>query len=1401
MADPFVVRMMARSQARRAGIARTTGDFSNKENVGVSDSTRTRLKQINSLYSEDSELAVNPLRPSILEPSESVNTLTSEPTNDRSSNKVPSAQTMNFDQSESLQPKTSPSRKDEGSTSPCRPRLKSLARRAQEMKNWEDDYTRATSNSHNSKVEVEGNLASSMHGYSHENYASNTRANIISQRSSTRAEGRSAVKTNGSLSPCHAVASVQGENIPPQYYFGDGPSGAHFNGSSCESPAIPNPSTNTSISFSSSSSYNTTPNLKNLTKLKMPRETTVLHQPKSPTSPTKKLVWDKGMLNSLISFNNDLQDGLEAQGFTPSDSRSRLYYDFKKETKPQSNDSGPVKPAPAQEKNELPTSHASLKPSTSNASLPPPPPVVVSYLPKSPCSSPTRGLGVRSPELKPAKDRARDTSPSKVGEMRSRWEQHIRQASPERADRSRSPRKSVVRSVSPKKMTSNQSSNSINELSPKKSGSTTAPQSPTRCSSPVRSPHMYLPQTQCGFSRGGPERRSWRDLSPHRPPPVGDVVKGEVPIPEAVPLVDQPFMSSVRERAAAFDNAGGKASPKDPAEMSVQERLALFSRKQGAVLVPKAPFGQPVPLKTLHGDAAAGARENSSKPLVNHSQPVLKPAKRLASEPSPAITQKLHQIQSGTRLPSPGKDKLPSFESQRKVFENIKDNWRANEINSKIQTERQKEMDVLLNRFKKPRQNIATLNPDTASKDTGRPRFPVESESEYLESDDSYTESTASEDTITQGETAGPPKPPRLFLESTSSSFLSDVPPSSPPPLLPTTLQQSPRHKQQTYSHRLNSTKIGEVQTSPKKTFVTKVKPGHIYPSLTDIESHSEVPDSQDEDETRDSSFSESVLTFASIESLGQKIQHAASTAMDKPLSMIAENTEASNSDVYGMSESTMDALGAIDDAIDEALDEEPTPPKRIRSQDDSPLNAYKTPKLNQNSPTHQEDHETLTHSISLYRKQKPEVTYTPVRQIVRRPDLRSPTPEPVSPSVTVSARIKELQEEVSEQQRVIAQASNAVTVVLQRPEQQGTPQHVEAEKLLLLASQKRQTSLNEIQRLKTEGALGQQSWSGDEDTCMGSISISNISVPLKQDFLRKGMKGDDLYHLMVLVKHREQVISSQLQTTPECVVEGSVTFPNLMALHHLTSDFNITLEVYALCTHPQRQHNIKKEPSRMKLTPLKRMQKHDSRVCSPSVQSPGGPYAVRTSAFQLVGFTHLNISTLTRNAWTLEKVPFSSPLDGHLLMRVSCSFEGGIVERGFLTMFEDVGGYGAWNRLWCVLNGMHLRYWRYPDDEGKKEACGQIDLRTCTTRRIELVARDVCARQHTFQLTCVQPARAKDISNLVQEVHGSTLVTKYLLSSDSKEERIIWCNKLNKSLANIRAWDPDALRPEDYHV
>lgn len=121
----------------------------------------------------------------------------------------------------------------------------------------------------------------------------------------------------------------------------------------------------------------------------------------------------------------------EAQGFTPTDSHSRLYYDFNKEQKPQQkNYQDPMKGVVTQhEKPQAPTSPSKvrgmslaelvrsnspvkLKSSAAekqeldstclpasqppNNSLPspppppPPPPVVVSCLPKTPIQSPTR---------------------------------------------------------------------------------------------------------------------------------------------------------------------------------------------------------------------------------------------------------------------------------------------------------------------------------------------------------------------------------------------------------------------------------------------------------------------------------------------------------------------------------------------------------------------------------------------------------------------------------------------------------------------------------------------------------------------------------------------------------------------------------------------------------------------------------------------------------------------------------------------------------------------------------------------------------------------------------------------------------------------------------------------------
>jgi actin-binding protein anillin len=43
------------------------------------------------------------------------------------------------------------------------------------------------------------------------------------------------------------------------------------------------------------------------------------------------------------------------------------------------------------------------------------------------------------------------------------------------------------------------------------------------------------------------------------------------------------------------------------------------------------------------------------------------------------------------------------------------------------------------------------------------------------------------------------------------------------------------------------------------------------------------------------------------------------------------------------------------------------------------------------------------------------------------------------------------------------------------------------------------------------------------------------------------------------------------------------------------------------------------------------------------------------------------------------------------------------VTHRGFLTMFDDVSGFGAWHRRWFLLQGNSLSYWKYPENQGKE--------------------------------------------------------------------------------------------------
>lgn len=161
--------------------------------------------------------------------------------------------------------------------------------------------------------------------------------------------------------------------------------------------------------------------------------------------------------------------------------------------------------------------------------------------------------------------------------------------------------------------------------------------------------------------------------------------------------------SSVLSKAAMFEAGSPKA--KDPAEMSLRERKALFEKNKGAAIVPKAPFGMAPSTKILHGDSKADAR-------------TVKTPASASSKTTP--TKSNHSSSSNSRTNS--KDNLDDDNvSQSSIGGGIRGKLAAlfskeqtiseTTIANKFKLEREKEMEMLQNRFhykannEKPEQN------------------------------------------------------------------------------------------------------------------------------------------------------------------------------------------------------------------------------------------------------------------------------------------------------------------------------------------------------------------------------------------------------------------------------------------------------------------------------------------------------------------------------------------------------------------------------------------------------------------------------------------------------------------------------------------------------------------------
>lgn len=191
-------------------------------------------------------------------------------------------------------------------------------------------------------------------------------------------------------------------------------------------------------------------------------------------------------------------------------------------------------------------------------------------------------------------------------------------------------------------------------------------------------------------------------------------------------------------------------------------------------------------------------------------------------------------------------------------------------------------------------------------------------------------------------------------------------------------------------------------------------------------------------------------------------------------------------------------------------------------------------------------------------------------------------------------------------------------------------------------------------------------------------------------------------HHLVCLLRCNEYVEATR--TVPTLPGLLAVKFPDTLHIKDVYADFKATLEIYGMIA--QREvlpHDIKYHINKKGANKTPKKKGAESRLIMPPIESAGGPNVVRTPALSRYGVVEFSLREIQRASWQLTKVTGVSPLQGVVHMKVNCELSVSIDHKGFLTMFEDVAGFGAWHRRWCSLHGHLLSYWRYPDDEKTK--------------------------------------------------------------------------------------------------
>ncbi|XP_013408740.1 anillin isoform X2 [Lingula anatina] len=877
---------------------------------------------------------------------------------------------------------------------------------------------------------------------------------------------------------------------------------------------------------------------------------------------------------------------------------------------------------------------------------------------------------------------------------------------------------------------------------------------------------------------------------------------GRPPLPRGVAPGGAPV--NARPRAP-------ESNEPDPTDRSVMSRMGMWedrvrSTAQNAPPRPNQPSTAPMTRPALK-------LPPGSVPKVP-AAPVT-PAAAVGSSPAKSKDSPVKSKVPGVKSPalSPTKASAHMRAMQEKLIQNMNKGWKDNEITAKVLAEREAEMKQLENRWK----DGIPLENENETKKAEPVVVPLKQEQASAQPvpatrKPSGSGSSGSSSSSSETESKGPDFEGKLNAMGFEVQSTADLQGNKSKVATLTLAQQQQQAKM---AEAKPQPKITVTEESYQRTTVKNQKTAHD--SFDDSEDGSD--ESFEATMSKYSAVADPNYNRGQAQTSRQATRQASTASMASSQSATSETSsqyserrdrgERSSADDEYDSQSDYDdedeeGEEGIDDLLDEAMDESEdsmqdekgAPQRRPPNGKTERLMSPKVASCE--SLVSSDGEKPLVHTVSFYRstrysKNGPAPKMTIVRHTSHSRSTEEEEEEedlPYMPERSIKQKIQELQDLVSQEQNVIMQTSNALNQCCGGGSSfAGSTEAVECNRLLLMACKRREAYLEEIHRLKNRHAKP------DQNKGKGSLTISDIRLPLKKDFVSKiGSKDDTAVHyFLIVLRNGPHVIVTQMVSTHDPMVRGSLDFPNLIKLNDVKSGFRYNLEVYGMTVRRDVHIPAKDTPKKKGFTPKKLLgfkgKGHSS------LHSPGGPTAVRSTAFQQIALLPITMDSLHQSSFGLEKVPFLCPLQGTIHLKLRCIMESRIEEHGFLTMFEDVSGFGAWHRRWCVLKDNKLKYWKYPDDEKIKEPIGSIDLKRVITDVVGLVTRDVCARPNTFQLLMVKDPR-ENTQTLTTKYYNTIATDSHLLSADTKEDRLVWCNKLNEALTNLRTWHADALKP-----